>query len=300
MDTVIQPKEVLLLFDEYGTPTLNSKRENDFFVGVSVLYELKSEDKLFDSADKVLNIYGKAVKKNRNINNDTAIKFAIKIAEHPISITVFYVDLTDDVFAQTIKEYCKAGNFARLNIRAKIEKDKIIKERAICHFIHSQMLFYIFYESISNLLLNDNKPLYNIYPQIDSWAIPNCDKEIKLKDTSKIIERQLNLLLNQTNKIGYVSVKDTMTLDKSLGDVYNYRKKFIDYVTSIVSRLFFNKNNPHFTEEPMNILRDMLNNSFMFKRVNKAIIGFCSKYKEDIIQETKRRMNNLGGYNENH
>ena len=42
---MITPINKIFLFDEYGTPTFESGRESDIFLGVSCLYDVKMNQK---------------------------------------------------------------------------------------------------------------------------------------------------------------------------------------------------------------------------------------------------------------
>ena len=44
-------RQIVVLFDEQGTPTFGTKRYTDWFLGVAVVYDLEKETEIFSTCD---------------------------------------------------------------------------------------------------------------------------------------------------------------------------------------------------------------------------------------------------------
>ena len=49
-------EKLIVLFDEFGTPTFNILNNNSIFLGVTALYKFEDEDKVFNNADKLMGL----------------------------------------------------------------------------------------------------------------------------------------------------------------------------------------------------------------------------------------------------
>lgn len=64
-------ENIIVLFDEHGTPTFD-KRETDIFLGVAVAYNINSEQKIFEKCNALFGLSNKNPLKNDRIGPDSA------------------------------------------------------------------------------------------------------------------------------------------------------------------------------------------------------------------------------------
>ena len=231
---IILPVDIIYLFDEFGTPSFSRNRRNDLFIGVAVIYEESIESDMFSKCCNKIGLNNKNPKKNNEFNFKGLIDFYSILLTFPIQIYSHYIDLNNDLLRQTLLEYNSIGNHGRLNIRSKNEEH--IRERKLDQTIRSHILTYSFHEAISNLLLKTEYPLYHIYPFIDNISIPVCDKELYLTERSKELEKSVDKLMNVSNKKGKICINQIGLLENKGEAIAVHRKRFIDSITSLISR----------------------------------------------------------------
>ena len=69
-------QKYIILFDESGTPSFGEQKDQEFFLGVSVLYDSADEDKMLFELDRSMGLSNKQSLKNKEIKNDRAINIA--------------------------------------------------------------------------------------------------------------------------------------------------------------------------------------------------------------------------------
>jgi len=92
---IISAQELLLLFDESGTPSFGAKVKSRHFIGVSVLYADVDEKHIFDTCDGPMGLSTRGPKKNSAISQSAALKLAAILSTLPITICARYINLKD-------------------------------------------------------------------------------------------------------------------------------------------------------------------------------------------------------------
>lgn len=77
-------EKLIVLFDEYGTPTLRQDRESEFFIGVGACYKNSDELIIFDQIEGLIGLQNKKPLKNNRISIGRAIKIAEVLKQLPI------------------------------------------------------------------------------------------------------------------------------------------------------------------------------------------------------------------------
>ena len=227
--------KMITLFDEYGTPTLSQCRESEIFVGVAVSYKKSDENKIFEKVEDVMGLNKSMPLKNAQISTRKAIQIAETIIPLPLFIAVVTIDLSNQAFIETITKYHQVSNEIR-----KCERE--IKERPIAQIIHSKVLSNCLFEVITLCLETSSKlKEFNVF--IDNWSIPSKDISIYLKYRSQSLSQSIRRLFPDVN------VKSIELLEKD-----NKRKRFIDSVTSVVSRKYNNISSDKYSNEPFDLL----------------------------------------------
>jgi hypothetical protein len=276
----ISPIIKIFLFDEYGTPTFESGRESDVFIGVSCLYNKSDEKNIFESVNSIIGLNNERTKKSTELSANGSISFARAISKHNIDLTVAYLDLKDPDLEAITNDYSRIGNKVRLQTRAQYEPN--IRERKISHIIHSNILATSMFEPVANLLRNTTFPLYLIEPYIDELAIPKCDLQHYLILRAKSIEEQIRIMIDNLGLFGSVTIKNIEMLKNKDNPLNLKRKRIIDCITGIISKNFNQIQNKTHTSEPMQILQENFSEQFIFIKGNENMKMFMRSMIEDI------------------
>jgi len=215
--------KIIVLFDEHATPTFGSSRQKDYFVGVGVTYNLMDEKQIFSACEKLFGLGNQRPLKNQKIGNSRAVEISKLLIKLPVQIIVSKLDLTDKNFEDRVNLYEELGNYMR-----PIHRD--VSGRRLAHILHSRILDPALFESICRYLESVPKSsIFEIY--IDNWSVPESDKEIVLEYTSESLQEKITELHNSFFPNISIIAKslELLVVDSS-------RKRFVDVVTSVVSR----------------------------------------------------------------
>jgi hypothetical protein len=248
-------EQLIVLFDEQGTPTFRKDRENELFIGVSVSYKISEEEKIFDQLEKLSGLQNSKPLKNNKISNKRAINIAETLKQLPLFIFVATLNLSNEALIKIVSEYYSVSNNIRINKRK-------IRERSIAQILHTRLVDNCLFESII-LRLENNNNLSSFGVFIDNWSISNEDIQIYLNLRSSSLSKNISALYPGV-KISSIELLNRDTK----------RKRFIDSVTSIISRAFCNKSNEKFTDVPYQILFKNNLNSSMSDITENEILFF--------------------------
>lgn len=228
-------EKIITLFDEYGTPTFRQDRESEFFIGVGASYKNSDELIIFHQIKDLVGLQNKNPVKNNKIATGRAIEIAEKLKQLPIFLVVVVIDLSNRGLIETVTEYHCISNQIR-------KKERGIKERPIAQIIHSKVLSNCLFESITLCLENCQTPnTFDIF--IDAWSIPARDISLYLNFRTESLSKHIS------NLFPNVAVQPIQLLEDD-----TKRKRFIDSVTSVVSRSYYHHSNAKFTCIPFDIL----------------------------------------------
>ena len=264
------PVNVILLFDEQGTPTFRADRETDSFLGVGITYKAADENDVFVKCEQLFGLSNSRSLKNKDISDSRALKISEIIAALPVQIVVKSLDLSNSDFKQVTELYAEIGDFIR-------QKHRQARKRPISQILHSRILDYALFDSITRFVeLTRRDSAFDLF--IDDWAIPQCDREIVIEDTSESLQEKINSLFDQFSFEANISVSPMSLLS---GD--SKRKRFVDVIASSISRSFLDRNNPRFSEIPLNNI--LGTNSNVYQNITKEIIKFMRELLNDVLRE---------------
>jgi hypothetical protein len=121
-------KQIIVLFDEQGTPTFQPDRETDWFLGVTVAYDLTDEEEIFCSCSELFGLSKTKPLKNRHINNARAERLSDLVIKLPIQIVIRSVKLNNEEFQHVLTAYEQLGNELR-------KKHRHVGERNIAQIL---------------------------------------------------------------------------------------------------------------------------------------------------------------------
>lgn len=269
---------MITLFDEYGTPTIRKNRENKIFAGVAVSYKNSYENIIYENLEELICLNRSKPLKNAQISTRKAVQIAKTIINLPIYITAVTINLSNQSFVETVTEYHRISN--------KIRKCKRrIKDRPITQIIHSKVLSNCLFEAITLCLeTSSNINEFNVF--IDNWSIPTQDISIYLKCRSESLSSNIRKLFPN------VDIKPIELLKQD-----TKRKRFIDTVTSVVSRKYQDISSNKYSAEPFDLLfsSELINsiNIDITKKetdlMDKMIVEFMKMDNKDNSTDTKIR-----------
>jgi len=98
---------------------------------------------------------------------------------------------------------------------------------------------------------------------------------VYLANRARSLEKQVNKLLFNLNRPGYISISDVATLDRSSGGLSNKRKRFVDSITSAISRSSTFRQDSTGANDPITILVSGLGERVSCKEVTAEITSLC-------------------------
>lgn len=236
-------EHVTVLFDEFGTPQIANTDRTDWFLGVSVRYSQAEESGIFRKCEDVFGLTKTNPQKNKQISSCRAIRIAELLGGFPASIFVSGVNTTDPEYRKTITDYVDFANTARKEVRQ-------VRERPIAQIMYSQVIDHCLFHSITGYFeAGGGDAEFSVY--IDNWSIPQADVEIYLEERVESIHRSISPLCLEYHTGRLVSIGRIELLAKDTN-----RKRFVDVVASVVSRAYLKADNPRYSGEPMDVLRE--------------------------------------------
>lgn len=252
-------KQIIVLFDEQGTPTFEPNRETDFFLGVAVTYEFVREKNIFDACNDLFGLSNHKPLKNNRISNSRAERIVGLVIQLPIQLVVIAVNLGNKEFQHIVIAYEQRGNKLRKEYRQ-------VGERNIAQILHSQIIDECIPPSIFHHMDRHlTSSAFSIH--MDNWAIPRSDMEIYLQDRTRSIETKVNSFYEEQGPNLNVQIAPISLLDEDCP-----RKRFVDVITSAISRFFLRDTTPRFSQIPLQIL--LTNNVNSYEDITQATIYF--------------------------
>ena len=235
-------KNIVVLFDESGTPGISNDERTDRFLGVGVAYDQSDEEIIFSECKKPFGLAKTKPLKNDQITNDHAVTIANHLADLPVSISVSIVNTADPTFRNMIVEYeC---------FTKKARESRQVRKRPIAQIIHSQVLDHCLFHLITGLFeAGEGDAAFAIF--IDNWSIPKDDVDTCLEYRAKLLRRNISPLCAKYHKGQPVSIAPLELLNKD-----THRKRFVDVVASIFSRAYLRADNPKYSCKAVDILQD--------------------------------------------
>jgi len=260
---------MIILFDEYGTPTIRQGRENEIFVGVAIAYKKTDEEIIFEKVENIIGLNKSKPVKNAQISSRKAVEIAEILAPLPLYIAVAIIDLSNRAFCETITNYHQISNVIRNCARE-------IKDRPIAQIIHSKVLSNCLFEAITLCLENSSK-INEFYVFIDNWSIPAKDISIYLKYRSESLSRNVRRLFP------YVDIKPIELLEQD-----TKRKRFIDSVTSVVSRNYHDISSDKYSAEPFGLLFSSESINGINVDITKKETDLMNKMLDEFIKKANK------------
>lgn len=259
-------KNMVVLFDESGTPAISNDQRTDWFLGVGVAYQQSDEKSIFGKCDADFGLSNSKPLKNYRIGTSRVIRMANLLAGLPLSIYVSAVNKANPTLRDVIGKYEPFGAKAR-QISRKIRK------RPIPQIIHSLVLDHCLFNLITGYFEEyGGDAAFAIF--IDDWSIPQNDIDISLEHRAKSLYEKVSLLFSEFKKGTLITIAPLQLMDRD-----SDRKRFVDGVASTFNKAYLNPNNKKYSIETVEAL----------KKCKRAQFGDATQHLIDIMQ--RRVMN---------
>jgi hypothetical protein len=212
-------KNMIVLFDESGTPTISNNQRTDWFIGVGVTYQESNENGIFTKCKADFGLSNIKPLKNDRIHTSRVIRMANLLANLPLSIYVSAVNTANPTLRNIVSKYESFGEKTRQNFRQ-------IRKRPIPQIIHSHVLDHCIFNLITGYFEKYGSDAeFVIF--IDDWSIPENDIEISLGHRAKSLHEKISKLCSKFKKGRLVKIAPFELLNKD-----SDRKRFVDGVAS--------------------------------------------------------------------
>ncbi|MDI6776905.1 MAG: hypothetical protein QMD03_06650 [Syntrophales bacterium] len=259
-------KNMVVLFDESGTPAISNDQRTDWFIGVGVSYEQSAEEDIFFKCEADFGLAKSKPKKNYHITNSRAISIAKLLADLPVSIHVSSVNTANPTLREIIVDYERFAEKDRWKFRQA-------RKRPIPQIIHSHVLDHCLFNLITgHFEAGGGDAAFAVF--IDDWSIPENDTYISLVHRATSLYQKILPLCADFAEGRLVSIAPLELLNRD-----SSRKRFVDVVASTFSRAYLKTNDQKYSREAADILQ-------------KCRMAYCSdatQYSIDIMQAVMKR-----------
>jgi hypothetical protein len=260
-------KQIIVLFDEQGTPTFGPDRETDWFLGVAITYDLSLEKDIFNTCNKIFGLSNEKPLKNNRISTSRVEQISNLVIDLPIQIVIRSVNLGNEEFKQVLTVYEQLGNELR-------KKYRQIEGRNIAQILYSQILVDTVFTSVT-VYMESHKTSSAISINLDHHCFPKDDMEIHLKDWAKAIQNDIDSFYKKLGPKINVHTAPILLMEQD-----SPRKRFVDVVTSAVSRYFLHESSKKYSHVPLKIL--LKNDVNSYKDTTQETIDFIRCFMDDV------------------
>jgi len=235
-------KNLIVLFDESGTPVISFDQRTDWFIGVGVTYEQSDEDVIFYKGKADFGLANSKPLKNDRITNSRAVSIAKLLAHLPVSIYVSSVNTANPTLREIIVDYEFFGEKARRKFRQA-------RKRPIAQIIHSHVRDHCLFNLITGYFnAGGDDAAFAVF--IDDWSIPENDIDISLRHSAKSLYEKIARVCEEFAQGRLVSIAPFELLNRD-----SSRKRLVDLVASTFSRAYLKPNNQKYSREAADILQ---------------------------------------------
>ncbi len=259
--------QIIVLFDEQGTPTFQPERETDWFLGVTVTYDLADEERILSSCSELFGLSNQKPLKNNRISNSRAERISALAAELPLEVIINSVKLANDEFQQAVRLFEQLGNLLRARHRE-------VGERNIAQILHSQIVDECIPHSIFGYV-ERHMTTSAFLVHIDDWSIPRSDVGIYLQGRTQSIQEKVNTFYEEQGPNLRVRVPPIALLDED-----SPRKRLVNVIASATSRSFMREGSARLSQVPFHTL--LANHVNRYEDITQATIDFIRHLMDHI------------------
>ena len=264
-------KNMVVLFDESGTPAISNDQRTDWFIGVGVAYQQSNEKSIFTRCEADFGLSNSKPLKNYRIRTSRVIRMANLLADLPLSVYLSAVNTANPTLRNIVGKYESFGAKTRQNFRQ-------IRKRPISQIIHSHVVDHCLFNLITGYFEEyGSDAAFAIF--IDDWSIPENDIDISLEHRAKSLYEKISTLCSKFKKGRLVTIAPFELLNKN-----SDRKRFVDGVASTFNRAYLNPNNKKYSVEAVEAL----------KKCKRAQFGDATQHSIGIMQKVMNEAQDRG------
>ena len=262
-------KEILILFDESGTPSFD--KDTNLFIGVSLLYFKVDEQRIIISCDETFGLSKTKPLKNNKIGKKRVIKMAECLGKLPVLIVLMTIDMLNSKLRDIVNNHKTLSD----EIRKVFRND--IRDQSVSQIVYRQVLE----ECLFKIIVQHLKPYPNLnfdyYPFVDNWSFPKADEHILLNYHTESLE---NRIITGCRELGYSNQHIVHPIE--LLNVDSKRKRLIDGCATIVSRAYFTESHPKFSTMPLEVLEKELVDRIIIEDITNDSIKFLNRFSKNL------------------
>ena len=234
-------ENMIILFDESGTPSINNDQRTDWFIGVGVAYQHSDEKSIFAKCDADFGLSNSKPLKNDRIGTSRVMRMTNILSELPLSVYVSAINTANPTLRDTIIKYESFGEEARRKFRQ-------IRKRPIPQIIHSHVLDHCLFNLITGYFENDGKDAaFELL--IDDWSISKNDINIYLEHRGQSLLEKISKLCKKFSMGSLTTIAPLQLMSKD-----SDRKRFIDGMASVFNKKYLNQNDGKYSKDVVEIL----------------------------------------------
>lgn len=253
----------LVLFDEHGTPTFRPDRERRYFVGVCASIMQTNWESIISECSTDFGINNIRPIKNRQISQSRINRIGNHLSALPITLSIISLDLANEDLQRIVTLYEKYSNQLR-------EMHRGVGNRPINQILYTQVLVHALFMATQKEIENDSvDTTFNIL--IDNWSFSRADIQIAIDLNRSLIQQETNEILEIHFPNIQVEFNKFVLLDHDCSE-----KRFIDVITSAVSRAYISNSNERYSSYMSEIVNNSSNRKVFRQDITQITIKFLT------------------------
>lgn len=257
------PEEIIILFDEHGTPTFRPDRESRFFIGVGLTYKVRDQDNIYTASDSLFGLSNIRSVKNRQLGLSRINRIGTLLTSLPIAWTIILLDLSNPDLQRVVNLYEEYGNLLRNQHRG-------VGERPVAQILYQQVLDHVLFTAIQKSIEhNPNNSNFSIF--LDNWSFSPDDLGIALDLNRESMERRSNEVVEQFFNNVTISLDnfDILVTDSD-------KKRYVDVIASVTSRAYLPSSDKRYSAHIDSILKNENYSQIYIEDITQTTIDFLT------------------------
>lgn len=255
-------EDLVILFDEHGTPTFRPDRESRFFIGAGLTYKAIDQNNIFSASNSLFGLSNNRPVKNLRLGLSRINQIGTLLTTLPIAWTVVLLDLSNSDLQRVANLYEEYSNLLRSQHRG-------VRERPVAQILYQQVLDHVLFSAIQNSV--ENNPVntnFSIYldnwsfsPE-DLWIVIDLNRESLEQKSNDIVEQFFNVKISLDNF-------DILVTDSDM-------KRYIDVIASVTSRAYLPSSDERFSSHIESLLNNEDNPQIYVSDITQTTIAFLT------------------------
>lgn len=257
------PEEVIILFDEHGTPTFRPDRESTLFLGVGLTYKLSDENNIFTTSNQLFGLSNIRPVKNRQLSLSRVNHIGTLLTSLPVEWTIISLDLSNADLQRVVNLYEEYGNLLR-------DRHRGVRERPAAQILYTQVFNHVLFSAIHNHIEhNPHTLVFSVF--IDNWSFSQNDRNIAIDINRDSMEQRTKEVVESFFENVTISLNNYVILITD-----SDRKRYIDVVASVTSRAYLPTTDSRFSDQINSLLRNSSQRHIYTDDITQITIDFLT------------------------